>query len=283
MTSERMPANLALSISVHDEVPAEEARVVDAALGRSNELAAPLHQVLPLSCFARRPGGEVIGGAVGRTWGTCCELQQLWVDPQHRRQGVATRLIKQFEARAGTRGCRTFYLETFSFQAPCLYRALGYRAAVELSGFAPGISKYLMLRHSDDDAGGALNLAPIEMKAFVPARDFELSTRFYRAIGFTLVWSSDELAYFRYGQCSFLLQNFYAEEFAENFAVHLLVQNVDHWHRHVVAQNVAGRFGARVEAPEDRPWGMRDFTLLDPGGVLWRIAQHSKVDEKKAA
>lgn len=88
----------------------------------------------------------MIGGAVGRTWGECCELQQLWVDPAQRRQGIGARLVREFEQRAQARGCRTFYLETFSFQAPSLYRSLGYAVAHELHGFAPGIVKYLMVR-----------------------------------------------------------------------------------------------------------------------------------------
>jgi hypothetical protein len=42
----------------------------------------------------------------------------------------------------------------------------------------------------------ALNLATVEIKAFVPARDFELSKQFYTAAGFTMAFSSEELAYF---------------------------------------------------------------------------------------
>jgi len=133
-------------LSVHDDVPQEEGRLVDAGLGAANEAAAPLHEVRALSCFARLPSGTVIGGAVGRTWGSCCELQQLWVEPDHRRRGIGARLVREFERRAQGRGCRTFYLETFSFQAPALYRSLGYEAKLELRGFAPGIVKYVMVR-----------------------------------------------------------------------------------------------------------------------------------------
>jgi len=39
---------------------------------------------------------------------------------------------------------------TFSFQAPSLYRALGYRVELELSGFSAGIRKYTMVRHVAD-------------------------------------------------------------------------------------------------------------------------------------
>lgn len=141
-----MRDELQLSYSVHDDVPREEGRFVDAGLGASNEAAAPLHEVLPLSCFARLPSGALIGGAVGRTWGTCCELQQLWVKPEHRRHGIGARLVRGLEGRAQARGCRTFYLETFSFQAPSLYRSLGYEVKVEVHGFPAGIIKYTMVR-----------------------------------------------------------------------------------------------------------------------------------------
>lgn len=137
--------------TVCDDVVPEAAAIVDAGLGKSNEAAAPLHEVRPLSCFARLASGQVVGGAVGRTWGKCCELQQLWVDPQFRRQGIAMRLVRQFESRAEGRGCETFYLETFSFQAPALYRSLGYEPAAELRGFPGGVVKYLMVRTAGPD------------------------------------------------------------------------------------------------------------------------------------
>jgi N-acetylglutamate synthase-like GNAT family acetyltransferase len=132
--------------SVHDDLPADDARVVDSGLGAFNESAAPVADSRPLSCFARTLGGLVVGGAVGRTWGECCELLQLWVEPECRRRGVGTGLVQRFEAHARRRGCRTFYLETFSFQAPQLYRALGYDVELSISGYAPGITRYTMVR-----------------------------------------------------------------------------------------------------------------------------------------
>jgi ribosomal protein S18 acetylase RimI-like enzyme len=143
-----MREELPLSFSLHDDVPREDGHAVDSGLGAFNEAAAPLHEVRPLSCFARLPSGTVVGGAVGRTWGTCCELQQLWVAPEHRRLGIGARLVRQFEQHAQARGCHTFYLETFSFQAPALYRSLGYEVKLELSGFSPGVVKYTMVREA---------------------------------------------------------------------------------------------------------------------------------------
>jgi ribosomal protein S18 acetylase RimI-like enzyme len=145
------------TFDLHDDVPKEAGAVVDTGLGDANDAAAPLYEVRKLSAFARLPSGEVIGGAVGRTWGECCELQQLWVHDAHRRQGLGAQLVRLFEQRAAERGCRTFYLETFSFQAPSLYRSLGYRVVAEIAGFAPGIAKFLMRR---DAAGGLSSVNP---------------------------------------------------------------------------------------------------------------------------
>jgi len=115
----------------------------------------------------------------------------------------------------------------------------------------------------------------VEIKAFVPARDFALSKRFYEDLGFTVAWSSEDLAYLRHGESSFLLQNFYSPEHAGNFMMHLLVENVDAWWRHVEAQGLTAKYGVNAEPPAERPWGMRDFILVDPTGVLWRIAQNN--------
>src|SRR5262249_16708558 len=120
------------------------------------------------------------------------------------------------------------------------------------------------------------NMTTVEAKAFVPARNFDLSKRFYQDLGFVLAWSSDDLAYFRSGHSSFLLQNFYNKDHAENFMMHLLVEDVQACCRHVQSQELAGKYGVRTEPPADRSWGMRDFVIIDPTGVLWRIGQNSK-------
>ncbi len=126
-----------------------------------------------------------------------------------------------------------------------------------------------------------MNLAAIEIKAFVPASDFGLSKAFYVELGFEIPWSSEDLAYVRHGETSFLLQAFNEPEFIKNYQMHLLVENVDDWHARVVALGVAARYGVEIGEPQDQPWAMRDFTLSDPSGVLWRVAQN--IPRKAAA
>ena len=117
------------------------------------------------------------------------------------------------------------------------------------------------------------NMTTVEIKTFVPAKDFNLSKRFYQDVAFDLAWSDEHLAYCRHGSSSFLLQNFYNEVHASNFMMHLLVEDVDAWWRQVQDQGLPTKYGVHAEPPADRG-SMRDFLLLDPTGVLWRVGQN---------
>jgi uncharacterized glyoxalase superfamily protein PhnB len=63
--------------------------------------------------------------------------------------------------------------------------------------------------------------------------------------------------------------------------MHLLVEDVEAWWGHVQAANLAASYGVFVEPPADRSWGIRDFVLVDPTGVLWRIGQNIKSEPDK--
>ena len=119
------------------------------------------------------------------------------------------------------------------------------------------------------------SLRTIEAKAFVPARDFDLSKRFYQDLGFTLARSSGDVALFCHDRSAFLLQNFFVEAFVDNFKMHLLVLRVDDWWSELQRLRIVERYGLRTaEPPADRPWGVRDFVLFDPSGVMWRIGSN---------
>jgi catechol 2,3-dioxygenase-like lactoylglutathione lyase family enzyme len=113
-----------------------------------------------------------------------------------------------------------------------------------------------------------------EIKAFVPSKDFELSKQFYKDLGFTMASEGGGVAYFHFGRVSFLLQDFCVEQLAENFMMHILVEDVDAWWQHVQASGIVAKYGVRLTPLENQPWKMRDFCLSDPSGVLWRIGQN---------
>ena len=137
---------MALSFSITDTPPEDKLLAVDTGLEDHNYAAAPLKDVTQLAAFATNEAETVIGGAVGRTWGQCCELLQLWVATEHRSQGVGSRLLQAFEAHARIRGCNVFYLTTLSYQVPEFYRRHGYSVLAQIAGYPNGIVKFLMHR-----------------------------------------------------------------------------------------------------------------------------------------
>ncbi len=133
-----------VSYSITSTPSPEKLEAVDNALDEFNMQHGAMREVQRLSVFAEDDHGKVIGGAVGRTWGKCCELQQLAVHSEHRSQGIGEQLLQRFEQEAAARGCTLAYLDTFSFQAPIFYKRRGYRVALETAGFTKGVIKYTM-------------------------------------------------------------------------------------------------------------------------------------------
>jgi catechol 2,3-dioxygenase-like lactoylglutathione lyase family enzyme len=110
-------------------------------------------------------------------------------------------------------------------------------------------------------------------RPFLPARDFELSKRFYEALGFVKLLDA-EVAIFQVGTGSFILQNYYQAEWAGNFMMQLLVDDLEAWWNHLAGLELAARFDVQPPRPPAlQPWGMRVAYLFDPSGVLWHVAQ----------
>lgn len=120
------------------------------------------------------------------------------------------------------------------------------------------------------------NLRVTEIKAFVPARHFETSKQFYQDLGFAKASEGGGVAYFHFGHVSFLLQDFCAEGLAENFMMHILVEDVEAWWNYVHASGIVSKYGVRCGDIEVQPWKMKDFCLADPSGVLWPIGQNTE-------
>ena len=110
-------------------------------------------------------------------------------------------------------------------------------------------------------------------RPFLPAKDFDLSKRFYEALGFEKVLDS-EVAIFNAGSGGFILQRYYQKEWAENFMMQLMVDDLDAWWLHISGLDLPGRFGVQPpKAPMMQPWGLRISYVVDPSGVLWHVAQ----------
>lgn len=94
--------------------------------------------------FIQSDNGEILGGALGNTWGLWLYVSEVWVDPAIRGKGYATKLMTAIEHLAIERRCSYSYLDTFSFQARPLYEKLGYKVFGTLEDHPKGHTHYFM-------------------------------------------------------------------------------------------------------------------------------------------
>ena len=110
-----------------EETPAEEdvAAIVD-GLTASMRKGVMSRNFKPLAIFLRDTEGKVVAGLQGHTHWEWLQIKLLWVAPHLRSQDIGTRLMREAEERARSRGCRGAVVDTFSFQATGFYEKLGY-------------------------------------------------------------------------------------------------------------------------------------------------------------
>jgi len=112
------------------------------------------------------------------------------------------------------------------------------------------------------------------LRPFVPAKDFDLSRQFYQALGFVATHQDPQVAILKMDGFSFILQNYYVAEFADNCMVQLLVRDVTAWWSRVDPAGLTDRFGVKPPRPPAlQSWGMKVGFIFDPSGVLWHIAE----------
>ena len=114
----------------------------------------------------------------------------------------------------------------------------------------------------------------LALRPFVPARDYDLSRRFYEALGFVATLRDDHVTILKLGSFSFILQNFYVREAAENCMLQILVRDVEAWwSRNDPATRLAAFEVKPPIAPALQSWGLKVGFLFDPSGVLWHVAE----------
>ncbi|WP_158743846.1 glyoxalase [Acidisphaera sp. L21] len=114
----------------------------------------------------------------------------------------------------------------------------------------------------------------LALRPFVPAKDFDVSKRFYQTLGFAITHEDDNIAILKLGSFSFILQNFYVQEAAENCMVQILVRDVNAWWANNTPDKLVAAFGVKPpKAPAVQSWGLKVGFIFDPSGVLWHIAE----------
>lgn len=146
-----MPDGLVLEVAAYDDP--ESVRFVDAVQAFYRERYGGIDRTpVDPAEFAAPRGVFLLGRLPGVAAAVCCggwrrhtadtvppedagvlrpgdaEVKRMWVDPAHRRRGLASALLTELERLAREAGCSRTVLETGSRQpeAEALYRAHGY-------------------------------------------------------------------------------------------------------------------------------------------------------------
>jgi catechol 2,3-dioxygenase-like lactoylglutathione lyase family enzyme len=122
------------------------------------------------------------------------------------------------------------------------------------------------------DAG---SVAPI-----LPARDFERTARFYERLGFTVVsqyQAPDAYLILRQARIELHFFPHFDLDPASSYAgCYIRVAEVGAWFESARAARLPEAGIPRLVPLSDRPWGMREFAIIDPDGSLLRIGTPSR-------
>ncbi len=108
----------------------------------------------------------------------------------------------------------------------------------------------------------------IDIKAFVPSKDYEVSKSFYSEIGFKADYVSEDLTLFQNGDCLFFLQRFFNADLAANFMLQLCVSDIESAYR-LCSQS---KHKTKITPIQQESWG-KVFYLWGPAGEPLHVTE----------
>lgn len=110
------------------------------------------------------------------------------------------------------------------------------------------------------------------IRPFIGAKDFEVSRRFYRDLGFEEFVIEPNFSVFKIGEIAFYLQDYYEKSWNENTMIFLEVEDVEYYYKELLALNLTEKYGVKLTPIQYLDWGSECF-LHDPSGVLWHFGK----------
>lgn len=125
-----------------------------------------------------------------------------------------------------------------------------------------------------NDHGSPLPFVPRapSVKPILPVADMDAAIDFYRGLAFEVNAYDDGYAWVKHCSWEYLhLRRVDGLDPAVNEAsAYIHVADAAQWHAALVAQSSNDVVGELV----DEPWGMREFSIVDPAGNLLRFGHH---------
>ncbi len=116
---------------------------------------------------------------------------------------------------------------------------------------------------------GEVTTAPI-----LPTRDPDATARFYAALGFALRLRADDYLILRGHGIELHFFGFPGLDPAASYAgAFVRHPDPDALHAVFAGARLPAAGIPRLTPPEDKPWGVREFALIDPDGSLLRVGR----------
>jgi len=114
------------------------------------------------------------------------------------------------------------------------------------------------------------------IRPFIGAKDFDLSSRFYRDMGFEEVVISPGMSLFKINELGFYLQNAFVKDWVDNTMVFVEVDSADRYFNELSVLNLPLKYeNVRLTPVRTDNWGKECF-VHDPSGILWHFGEFFK-------
>jgi catechol 2,3-dioxygenase-like lactoylglutathione lyase family enzyme len=114
------------------------------------------------------------------------------------------------------------------------------------------------------------------IRPFIGAKNYEVSRRFYRDLGFQESVLSHNMSYFKTEGIGFYLQDAYVKDWIDNTMVFMEVDDVSRHYNELLALDLPAKYeGVRLVPIRTLDWG-RECFLHDPSGILWHFGEFKK-------
>lgn len=119
-------------------------------------------------------------------------------------------------------------------------------------------------------------MQPKSIRAFIGAKDYQVSRAFYLEFGFSETIVSPDMSYFHIDTFGFYLQDYYVKDWVDNSMIFLEVQDVEEELQRIKALELPSKYKrVRVSEIHYNEWG-NEFFVHDPSGILWHIGEFTR-------
>jgi catechol 2,3-dioxygenase-like lactoylglutathione lyase family enzyme len=109
------------------------------------------------------------------------------------------------------------------------------------------------------------------IRPFIGAKNYDISRRFYRDLGFEEIVLGETMSYFKTEGLGFYLQDAFVKDWIDNTMIFLEVDDVDRYWAELSSLGLEKKYeGVRLTPIHILDWGCECF-LNDPSGILWHF------------